>query len=322
MSTPYILAESLSKLKRGSKSKLKPLQFIIMDKESTVFGSHGIPQSHHTTTLRLLWEDGTASEHYLTLDELDNDHLPLDTWKEVRYFAEQLPQPVYQMKQSGTFDKQIDLLIHDRRIPDWLQRYDYQLCLEKNLILHSSEKEVKYASTRLTLQIPGYWMTYQSHSLPDESEISYLEMETLWFQKVRALPVRKNCPLKSHAVVLLSPDSCHSVLSDHIQLSKWIKTNSSRSIRLYHEWIHQQAEMVYIPRIHILAATNNQSSLDAFAPEAYVYSQSVPQAKTNLHLRFLVADLLLYSRETQLVKKVGWDGYGLAVPSRFLVVTS
>lgn len=323
MITSNILAECLSETIAKPLFKLKPHSFMLSHIESTIIGSASIPEIKQMTSLALRWEDGTVSQHQLALEEVDPNSLPLDEWRASRYFAKSLPVPAYRMPDPCDFDQQIASIIHDRQIPSWMDRYHYQLLHMKNIIFQSSEMEHKKEWTQIKLQIPGYWIDFRSSHLPDESEHSYLYMESLWLQKALVHPLPTDHSNKTFTWVLLSPDAVTTLLSQgNAQARKWYETKKQGKIWLYQEWMNHQEEILYMPRLHILQAGQTQPSFHAYTPEAYVYTKSLPFAKIPLVFHFRLSAFATSEHETHLVKKVGWPEYGLAVPRRILEVTS
>ncbi|MGC5325560.1 hypothetical protein [Brevibacillus sp. SYSU BS000544] len=323
MITPNILAEYLSDVIAKPLFKLKPHSFMLSHTESAAIGSATIPEIKQMTYLALRWEDGTVSQHQLALEELASNGLPLDAWRTSRYFAKSLPEPARSLPDHCYFDQQIACIIHHRQIPDWMDRYHYKLLHIKNIIFQSTEMEHKKDWTQIKLQIPGYWIDFQSSHLPNESEQSYLDMESLWLQKALVHPLPTNYSNRSFTWVLLSPDAVAALLSQgNAQAREWYETKKRGKIWLYQEWMNHQEEILYVPRLHLLQAGQTQPSFHAYTPEAYVYTEGLPFAKIPFTFRFRLSAFATPEHETHLVKKVGWSGYGLAVPRRLLEVTS
>ncbi|WP_134685897.1 hypothetical protein [Brevibacillus migulae] len=92
------------------------------------------------------------------------------------------------------------------------------------------------------------------------------------------------------------------------------------NIGQFHQWLSQQEHVDYVPHVQVQPSFSPYSQEMGWVSCATRFIQGRPTVQGNLTFTFSLAALVA-SPHLTLIAKVGWDGYGLAIPYRDLVYT-
>jgi len=163
----------------------------------------------------------------------------------------------------------------------------------------------------------------QEHILPfirycsDHSSLSvYHDPYQPWSLGTRALWPDGSMPKKQ---VLIAPT--HTELTD---LPRYYEAASLHvghpNIARFHQWLSQQELVDYVPDVQVQPSFSPYSQQLGWDSCATRFIQGRPAIQGNLTFTFSLATLVASPLLT-LIAKVGWDGYGLAIPYRDLAFT-
>ncbi|MGO0062106.1 hypothetical protein ACTID9_19075 [Brevibacillus fluminis] len=276
-------------------------------------------------TLTLIWQDKSVSSIRFTDPALlTTDGLPLDTWRQLRYFQPELHRSLLQTEQTSDIpsvplvDPAIKTIVDCGPRPLLAADFSWRLSYTTRTVVDSLwlYREEQRTAAILQASNPAVPVSWTSSRLPTSTEIKYLSAEHAWYLEQLPAATEGDVLVPAQSAVLLAPDALRSILRPcwHARLlpADFCLSSIHRQAsaeKMFRDWLRRERTAVFIPELTVIpAAGANEPHL--VAARAYVFGQGRLRRYGTAMLS-LSGHELVCSLAPITIRKIGWNGNGV-----------
>lgn len=277
-----------------------------------------------TGTLMLIWQDKSISSICFTDPSLLTvNGLPLDKWRQLRFFQPELHRLLQteQMSISPSvplFDPAIKTIVDCGPQPSIATHFSWRLSYTTRTVVDSLGlyREEQRTIANLQASNPTVPVSWSSSRLPTSAEMKYLSAEHAWYlgQLPDATEGEVLVPVQS--AVLLAPDALNSALYPrwHARLlpanffpdaTHW----QSSGEKMFRDWLRSEQQAVFISELTVTLAAEANEPLFV-AARAYVFQHGRLRRYGITTLSLQIHELVR-SLQPITIRKIGWNGNGV-----------